>query len=503
MKKAVVLFVVMAFCLEAGIVWSQPGIAPPLPDRLGLYSSPDCESDNIACIGAICTVYCVLTGMSATELSSFEFAVQPATSPSLIHLSDNFPHPNYISILPYPEFLVGFGSPIPPGSLQELVLVSMDFLLLDNSPVHFYLEPLSSGPTIPGSIAYFNGDIEAIPMYPVSGDFALPVFGFNTGPVWYHNGVVVIDVLPDGIAAGWELSGPLGYSHFGVGNEVLPNLRPGTYSLLWQDLPEWTTPTPNPVVFTLNPDGHLAFEGVYQALPQILSVTDVANDQGRQVRVTWQRSPYDVAGMPFNITEYGVYRQQDSPDKLQGWDFVGSAPARRDLEYSFVVPTLCDSTVVGALCESTFMVSAMTPDPDFYFDSLPGTGYSVDNLRPVTPTGFVVAVVAGQNTLTWNAPTDTDVDHYLVYRADNPGNPPNPADTHLAQVHGTSYTDAGGGSSQVYSLVAALTASDMVSVTCLLHRKCAQEQGIRLPDKPGVSIFPFSYIDPTRECVPK
>jgi len=43
---------------------------------------------------------------------------------------------------------------------------------------------------------------------------------------------------------------------------------------------------------------------------QIESITDVGNDQGRNVRLTWSRSGYDRVGSPTPILEYDVYREQ-------------------------------------------------------------------------------------------------------------------------------------------------------------------------------------------------
>ena len=95
------------------------------------------------------------------------------------------------------------------------------------------------------------------------------------------------------------------------------------------------------------------------------------------------------------------------------------------------------------------MVSAMTDSPLDYYDSDPQTGYSVDNLQPVTPSGFQVAFAFEGNELSWNSPTDPDVDHYLIFRSTMPVFPGGEA---VAQVSGVTWTDdVNGGNAYDYN----------------------------------------------------
>ena len=136
-----------------------------------------------------------------------------------------------------------------------------------------------------------------------------------------------------------------------------------------------------------------------ETMPSIISVTDVGNDQGRQLRVKWDRCYWDKAGSPVIITEYGVWRRIDE-DKgshladlgvFDGgrvyppgdWDFIKTVPARGESTYSTVCPTLGDSTQAEGMYWSVFFVSAMTADPLVYFDSDPDSGYSLDNIPPL------------------------------------------------------------------------------------------------------------------------
>lgn len=235
----------------------------------------------------------------------------------------------------------------------------------------------------------------------------------------------------------WELSGDAGgnwtasppaatWTSFAV---------PGT-DLLWRSTHSGGLPA-NPAASSLtlewlNEYGH------------IQSVTDIANDQGRQVSLAWQRSGYDFVGEPQQIVEYAVYRQIDpalkaadmvalpsgastalqahaSSAKAAGWHFVTTVPVRAQDDYAVVVPTLADSTVAGGQSLSTFMVSALTATPGVFFDSPFASGYSVDNLAPGVPAALLAAFAPTEVVLDWDDSEDPDFQYYRIYRDTNPG----------------------------------------------------------------------------------
>lgn len=236
-------------------------------------------------------------------------------------------------------------------------------------------------------------------------------------------GEIYVDVEPDFLGASWTLTGPDGFSEAGNGDATYGSPVTGDFTLTVDPIPGWILESENPQTLTLEYQGTISFLAEFSPGPLLTSVADIPNDQGRQVRLVWDRCGYDAPGYPYLITEYGVYRQQNDKSgsgRLAGWDFIGSVPARGDDVYQFVAPTLCDSTVAGGMCQSTFMVSAMTESPFVYFDSDPMSGFSVDNLNPVQPGGFAVAFAFDGNELTWDSPHDPDVDHYLVFRAEAP-----------------------------------------------------------------------------------
>ncbi|MHC4676789.1 MAG: hypothetical protein ACYTBZ_30255, partial [Planctomycetota bacterium] len=139
-------------------------------------------------------------------------------------------------------------------------------------------------------------------------------------------------------------------------------------------------------------------------------VADIPNDNGKQVRLTWDASPNDgqINGVP--ITHYGVWRgvvggggggdviqvadRNEMFSIIDGlkpgtrfhnlqtdaeWDFVGGVIAHSDSIYNFVAPTLEDSVLYP------FVVSAHTANPLVFANSNTASGMSFDNLAPGVP----------------------------------------------------------------------------------------------------------------------
>ena len=177
--------------------------------------------------------------------------------------------------------------------------------------------------------------------------------------------------------------------------------------------------------------------GCFGYNPWITSIEDIGNDQGRSVRLAWERTRFDAPSDTIDIDGYEVYRRQDeylagTATTLQpglggdgneaallaaGWDYLGVVPAHGESLYQFVAPTLCDSTAQDSICWSVFLVRATTPDPFFYLDSYPDSGYSVDNLAPAAPPGLTMA---SPTELAWEEVPDADFDYYSAYGSDEP-----------------------------------------------------------------------------------
>ena len=213
--------------------------------------------------------------------------------------------------------------------------------------------------------------------------------------------------------------------------------------------------------------------------PQIMTIADVADDDGHQVRIRFVASSRDRGGSPTPILQYEAYRRIDettaapeaangalapageagSPARwadLAGWEFVGAIPAHAESEYNMIVPTLQDSKPTK-IHYATFFVRAATSQPATYFDACPDSGASHDNHGPPTPGGFRVAStsVAGDVSLAWEASTANDFDHFELHRGDDLYFTPSAANK-VADLVDTELVDAGAalGAPRFYKLAA-------------------------------------------------
>lgn len=163
----------------------------------------------------------------------------------------------------------------------------------------------------------------------------------------------------------------------------------------------------------------------------ITTVTDLPNDQGRQVRLRWNAASQDVPGGIPTITGYALFRRIDPGLKGQPargsrtaaayppgeWEYLVTVPAFQEASYATVLPTVADSTITGGMHYTAFFVRATTSAPGLFFDSEPDSGYSVDNLAPQTPQNLLVVFSPGQgNDLSWSDPADADFQYFKIYR---------------------------------------------------------------------------------------
>jgi hypothetical protein len=160
----------------------------------------------------------------------------------------------------------------------------------------------------------------------------------------------------------------------------------------------------------------------------IANISDVGNDQGKQVRIKWTSFPGDDP----SVTDFTIFRRIDTllsappKDAQQAfpimdyppgeWDIVGTYQAFGETLYSAVVPTLKDSTIAQGMYWSAFFIRAGTNNPIVYFDSPVDSGYSLDNLSPSPPTGLFASHAPASTKLIWHTTPITDFDYHTVYR---------------------------------------------------------------------------------------
>jgi len=213
--------------------------------------------------------------------------------------------------------------------------------------------------------------------------------------------------------------------------------------ITWQDFRNGS----NPDIYAQKIDA-LGYLGI--ANPALSFVKDIKGDQGGEVSLNWNASTYDIPQQKV-ITYYSIwrgidptfaaslgekikpekmsldfsgkaYRTINSPSNTTFWEWIGNMPAHYLANYSFTANTISDSTA-SENPYFKFFVSAHTEDPFVFWDSNIDSGYSVDNLSPLSPQKLLAILLPDNNIkLTWSKNSiDPDVRNYMVYRSANSG----------------------------------------------------------------------------------
>jgi hypothetical protein len=207
--------------------------------------------------------------------------------------------------------------------------------------------------------------------------------------------------------------------------------------------------------------------------PSIAHIEDVPRDQGGKVTLVWDASEADKISNR-SISHYSLWRSLPAREEASisagearaqtrsellpergvpairyatiagvsyAWEWIGNVDAHFFARYAFTAPTLFDSTGADPGMHY-FLVSAHTTDPHIFYDSLPDSGYSVDNLPPRAPQSLAgtVEIASGCLRLAWARNTELDLAGYSVYRDLSRIFDPSPSNR-IATVRDTSYVD--------------------------------------------------------------
>jgi len=140
--------------------------------------------------------------------------------------------------------------------------------------------------------------------------------------------------------------------------------------------------------------------------PVITDISDIPNDQGGLVYITFNRSFYDTDTL--RIESYQVERLDDSV-----WVGHSNYGAYGADSYTVEANTRQDSTESDPGI-TIFRIIANMDEGNWASDS--AEGYSVDNLIPEIPSGFTGLSGNGYNRVSWNEIETEDFQYYSVYK---------------------------------------------------------------------------------------
>ncbi|MCD4737505.1 MAG: right-handed parallel beta-helix repeat-containing protein, partial [Bacteroidales bacterium] len=304
-----------------------------------------------------------------------------------------------------------------------------------------------SDPGIINNILYDN----YMPINPSGGGFQLTQVCYND--IWVYDTINTVDFpLGFGTLATQNINGNPCDPYFNIFLDPMfedasnDNYRITMYS------PCINAGDPN---LPYDPDNTISDIGAYYYTlvgePTLSSIIDIPNDQGKQVAVTWQKSPLDAIGSPAPVSFYSLWRFDDFAENQENtimitdlleieeiiqqnnqvvketivWEngeqfmtYITQIPAIGFNEYTVVAPTLFDSCEIS-INYTTYQVLAHMNTPQIYYASLPDSGYSVDNLAPHVPENFTGEFVNAQVELDWSPVPDEDFQYFALYRSDD------------------------------------------------------------------------------------
>jgi hypothetical protein len=208
---------------------------------------------------------------------------------------------------------------------------------------------------------------------------------------------------------------------------------------------------------------------------KIASIQDVPNDQGGWVLLRWQACSEDSWSSQ-QISHYSIWRAINSSyqtsnfedvsnfvdasavtrdfqgpaariDKISSqdyyWEWIGNVNAYHFQGYAFTAPTLYDSTGNDPGIHF-FQVLAHTDEQHVFWQSPPDSAYSVDNLPPHMPTGFMGVGIINDDPmglqLSWDENNDPDIHYYTLHQGQSEDFVPDESNF-LISTSGNSFLD--------------------------------------------------------------
>ena len=181
-----------------------------------------------------------------------------------------------------------------------------------------------------------------------------------------------------------------------------------------------TAPEPVDIHFPLNlSDGQATVTDTFYLSaaffnPRVTSVTDIPDDQGGRVYVSFNASFFDngeTTGQSYSLFRYDYFDSDTS-----GWVALSSVDAIGDPTYTFEATTVMDSTSEGDGMTEFKVVASMS---EGIFHSDPMMGYSVDNIAPGVPGGLMATALDEGIHLTWDVSVEEDFQYFILEKSLN------------------------------------------------------------------------------------
>jgi len=300
------------------------------------------------------------------------------------------------------------------------------WVFVDNvsAPLNDYVDVYMAGPDTLRLIAYDNWHgTGTITIIADDGDLSdTEEINVTVNPV---NDLPVFETFSALVNVGTEFHVPINVSDIDMDSLVVSFDDTWTY-------PDWlslvndphslagTAPEPVDIHFPLNlSDGQATVTDTFYLSaaffnPRVTSVTDIPDDQGGRVYVSFNASFFDngeTTGQSYSLFRYDYFDNDSS-----GWVALSSVDAIGDPTYTFEATTVMDSTSEGDGMTEFKVVASMS---EGIFHSDPMMGYSVDNIAPGVPDGLMATVLDEGIHLTWDVSVEEDFQYFTLEKSLN------------------------------------------------------------------------------------
>jgi hypothetical protein len=179
------------------------------------------------------------------------------------------------------------------------------------------------------------------------------------------------------------------------------------------DYGQCTVPTPNRGFTAVAGGGNQSSLGLRIA-PLTLTVSDVPDDQGGQLAVSWPRHDLDALAAPIPVSAYDVQRYNAD------WQTLATVTAAQADSYTVDVATSDILTLGQPAPYSRYRVVAMTANPSIFYESFPDSAYSIDNIPPPAPVLTVEDDEAARSVFATGS-RPSDYEETCFYKDQEPG----------------------------------------------------------------------------------
>jgi formylglycine-generating enzyme required for sulfatase activity len=194
-----------------------------------------------------------------------------------------------------------------------------------------------------------------------------------TGTYVAQASTITINPEPDSISAPWQIAGPNEFTLSANGDTTLADMAAGIYTLTWESVAGWTTPSPAAETQTLVASGALTFSGTYVVQAGTITI----NPEPNSINAPWQITGPNDFTLPAhgdttlaNMTA-GIYTL--TWGSVAGWTAPSPATVTQTLALGGVVTfaglyiVIPNEPVYVSIAAGTFTMGSPTTEPGRYY----------------------------------------------------------------------------------------------------------------------------------------